>query len=230
MHGCILGGDGSGGQNSRDPRTRRCGFGLVAIRPDPYDNSNFQYLGHVYGEVPGKQSVPRSEGTALPHACKHTSGNCEYVIDAYGCMTNYNKGSGYQPVSNGLLWQAINIARQERLAEGRGHIELVWIESHQSLEHAVNSGWSILQWTANWYADKLADKAAKRYQLAEDHIEKISKTIQQAVNLLKRHVDLAIAVAPARPVRHSNRTAEDLQQASIVQAKGSREQQIRQLA
>ena len=84
--------------------------------------------------------------------------------------------------------------------------------------------------TANWYADKLADKAAKRYQLAADQIESISKTTDYAVNLLKRHVDRAIALAPARPGKHSNRTAEDLQLASQVHAKCSREQQIRQLA
>ena len=80
-------------------------------------------------------------------------------------------------MSNGLLWQAINVARQERLAEGRGHIELVWIESHQSLEQAVNSGWSVFQWTANWYADKLADKAAKRYQLQQTKLKVFLKPL-----------------------------------------------------
>ncbi len=30
-HGCFLGGDGSGGKSSRDPRLRRCRFGLAVF-------------------------------------------------------------------------------------------------------------------------------------------------------------------------------------------------------
>ena len=180
--------------------------------------------------MPGRQTVPRSEGTALLHACMYTSGNCRYVIDALGSMRGYNKGPTYKPVSNGLLWQAINVARQKRLAEGRGTIELVWIESHQSLEEAVNSGWSVLQWTANWYADKLADKASQRYQLATNQIETMCKDTSYAVELLKRHVELAIALAPGRPDRHSSRTAEDQEAGKNTTAEGSREQRIMQLA
>ena len=45
-HGCILGGDGSGGQNSRDPKTRRCGFGLAFISAnDSYDSASYNPCG-----------------------------------------------------------------------------------------------------------------------------------------------------------------------------------------
>ena len=32
VQGLLLGGDGSGGENTKDARVRGCGFGLVALR------------------------------------------------------------------------------------------------------------------------------------------------------------------------------------------------------
>ena len=224
MDGCILGGDGSGGKFGRDPRTRRCGFGLVVLKPQSNDSDAFDYLGHVYGAVPGKQTVPRSEATVLWHALKYTSGNAVYMIDALGTMRSLSKGASYEPLSNGLLWQAINQAKQQRLDEGRGWLELVWIESHQTFEQAVNRGWSPVQWTANWYADSLADKATQLYQLDPNTIESTRDCTKAAVTLLRRHVDLCIQISPERSVAHGNRDSEDHEQ--IKSPHASREEQI----
>ncbi len=66
--------------------------------------------------------------------------------------------------------------------------------------------------------------------MAADKIDSVREDTEYAANLLMRHADLVIALAPVRPIRHSSRTAEDHQLASQVEGKGSREQQIRQLA
>ena len=167
------------------------------------------YLGHVFGAVPGKQTVPRSEATVLWHVLKYTACNAVYMIDALGAMRSFGNGSSYEPISNGLLWQAINQAKQQRINEGRGCLELVWIESHQSFEEAINRGWSPVQWTANWYADALAGKAAQQYQLGGDEIQNTRKCTEEAVSLLRRHVDLCIQISPVRSNAHSNRDCED---------------------
>ena len=109
VHGCFLGGDGSGGKNSRDPRVRTCGFGLaVASASDDY--SSAKLVGHVIGNTPGKQTVPRSEAVVLLHALVYTKGNAIYVCDNYSVFQNYHKGANYSLVANGLRWQAINSA------------------------------------------------------------------------------------------------------------------------
>ncbi len=63
VRGLVLGGDGSGGEHTRDHRLRRGGFGLVAVNA----------LSHAvvkmwYGSVPGPQSGYTAECTALLHA------------------------------------------------------------------------------------------------------------------------------------------------------------------
>ena len=34
VEGCLIGGDGSGGEHTKDPKIRQCGFGLVALEPE----------------------------------------------------------------------------------------------------------------------------------------------------------------------------------------------------
>ena len=116
-----------------------CGFGVAFIRAND-DFSSLEYVGHAHGSVPGKQTVPRSEATALLHTLATTRGNAVYVCDNYGVFCNYKKGDFYTPDSNGLLWQALNFARRARLDGGHGFLEVVWLKSHLSLESAVNQG------------------------------------------------------------------------------------------
>ena len=115
VQGAILGGDGSGGHYSSDPRVRKCGLGLVIIKPSS-DDYNFDYIGHAFGSTPGKQSVPRAETSAILHALRSTKGNALFACDNWGVVAAYNKGDLYNPTSNGLLWQAIKTSRGERLA------------------------------------------------------------------------------------------------------------------
>ena len=102
VEGCLIGGDGSGGKNSRGAWTRKCGFGIAIIKPiSNSEDDDYQYLGHAFGEVPGKQTVPRSEATAVLHVLRTTSGNATYVRDSWGTCLNYQNGSSYSPKSQG---------------------------------------------------------------------------------------------------------------------------------
>ena len=93
--GKVLGGDGSGGRLSKDFRTRQCGFGLVVlnVNGDPgslhLKKSQFSVAGFASGSVPGKQSVPRAEATALLHALRTTSGNAVFICDNLGVVRRF---------------------------------------------------------------------------------------------------------------------------------------------
>ena len=67
VNGCIIGGDGSGGARSKDIRMRRCGFAAVVVRPNS-TLDEYEYVGHAFGSVPGKQTVPRP-GSRISCTC-----------------------------------------------------------------------------------------------------------------------------------------------------------------
>ena len=195
VQGCFLGGDGSGGRYSRDPRVRTCGFGLAVVSAS-VDYESAKLLGHVIGSTPGKQTVPRSEAVVLLHALKYTRGNATYVCDNYSVFQNFQKGALYSPVANGLLWQAINSAREQRLAQGFGFLEVVWIKSHLTLESAVNAGYPWQWWLANWYADRLADAAAEKVEVHSDVFLKLTASTTLAKTALAHAVEVAVVLAP----------------------------------
>ena len=56
VEGLLLGSDGTGGENSRDARVRRCCFGAAIFRVVAH---SFTVVGTAYGTVCGKQTVPR---------------------------------------------------------------------------------------------------------------------------------------------------------------------------
>ena len=92
----------------------------MILRPNPNDPDDFGYVGHVHGQVPGTHTVPRSKATAILHALRHTSGNAAYVVDSWWSLRSFKKCAMFSPLADGLLWQAIHIARKERLSAGAG--------------------------------------------------------------------------------------------------------------
>lgn len=141
--------------------------------------------------------MPRSEATALLHALATTKGNAVFVCDNYGVYLSYLKGDLYSPEANGLLWQELNRARRARFQGGYGFLEAVWINSHLSLEAAVNQGFPWQWWSANWCADKLAQEAAKRSALGSCLLEDFKKQDNIAKQILERSVEIAVALAPS---------------------------------
>ncbi len=146
----MLAGDGSGGTNSRDFRTRRCGFG-VAILSYGTELEHCKLLGHARGSVPGKQTVPRAEAMALLYTLIHTIGYCIYVCDNLGVCKGFwgLSSAAYSSKDNGLLWYHIGLALERRITSGYGTLEVVWMPSHISFEEAINRGYSAANWMAN---------------------------------------------------------------------------------
>ena len=118
------------------------------------------------------------------------------MCDNYSVFQNFHKGANSSPVANGLLWQAINSAREKRLAQGCGFLEVVWIKSHLTLESAVNAGFPWQWWLANWFADQLADAAAERCAVHSDVIRDLTARTTLTKATLAHAVEVAVALAP----------------------------------
>ena len=193
--GCILGGDGSGGPHSRDPRARVCSFGLACIRPIG-SNGGFELRWFCNGSVPGNQTVPRAESTAILQALLVTSGDAPYICDNEQVAKTYNQGSG--GTANGLLWQAIWQARQRRAAEGHGCLRVQWMPSHMNLAEAGQEGIPPTHWSVNYIADTLATHAAKHFaQIHRDENAKLFESDKLVQEVLNRLIEVAIVISPS---------------------------------
>jgi ribonuclease HI len=236
VNGKILGGDGSGGRLSKDFRTRRCGFGLAIISFTGehgslhFKKSQFQLVGYASGSVPGKQSVPRAEATALLHALQTTSGNAVFVCDNLGVVRRYKHyqskkqhQSKKQPAENGQLWNQIAKASKERSSSGRGVLEVVWVPSHLTFEAATNRGYSPLFWLVNQLADKLAGGAAERHQISGLACKTLEESMSLACMVLRRLVDVLTHLADTINLK-------DARALSVKEATVSKEELISGLA
>ena len=192
--GCVLAGDGSGGRNSRDCRTRRCGFGLVIIEANTGEgilgNGSIspQVLGYASGSVPGKQTTPRAEAIALLFALLTTIGSAIYVCDNLGVVQRFRNLRSNNIKTNGLLWSRIGKASRQRSESGNGLLEVVWLPSHITFETSMNRGYSSSYWVANQLTDKLAGDAAARYQLEGHQLSALADSTNLACSILQRLV------------------------------------------
>ena len=199
VHGLVLGGDGSGGEHTRDHRLRRGGFGLVAVNGLSHD------VVHMwYGSVPGPQSGYTAECTALLHALLRTNGNCVMVMDNMPVIRQYRKSPRSNLKHNGLLWQAIFTARDNRRLRGGGDITLVWMSSHKSLEHSLNAGASPLHWFVNQIADALAGRGAREAGLHPSRVEQVLNQASTAHLILTRLVRVAVLSKPVSAGREAS--------------------------
>ena len=200
--GLIAAGDGSGGAHNRDPRIRKCGFGLSIVRPN-HDHTKVDYVAHALGEVPGVPTVPRAEMVVLWHFLRTTSGSCTYIADNLQVAKQYAKGPSFNPKANGLLWQQINQAKLSR----NGHVTVIWMPSHTSLEAAVKQGYHPSYWFANRLADSLAGDAAAARQLDSIQVTKYKEELEHMNSILLRLVSVALAICPSKREMEESRQA-----------------------
>ncbi len=101
----------------------------------------------------------------------------------------------------------------------------MWIESHLSYDEASAQGYPKLHWIVNRYADELASRAADSFALSGDQLDAIKQQTGLALSILRRQVELAIELAPAKH-KYANRTDE----VAIIPSKVSKEDLVRKWA
>ena len=216
VEGCLMGGHGSGGERTKDPRLRRCGFGLVVLEPqqelpgdcmqkEPSGDRRHKELSGdrsrlirkiYFGSVPGAQNSYRAEANALLHALTYTNGNTSLVLDCKGVIRQYNKGPRTNLKHDGLLWAAIFRAKQSRIARGGGVITLIWTPSHKTHQVLLSRGIPLSHWVVNTLADSLAGKGARESAMEQDQIDLVLGNEKRAHAILRRLVFVAVSVVP----------------------------------
>ena len=116
--GACAGTDGSGGEYSKDPRLRRCGWGVVVSTLHASD----QPLATASGPVRGFQTVPRAELTALFWLARHTDGDADVAVDAKSVVDDFAKGPHGTYSSSQELWAELWNAIGTRA----GKLHFVW--------------------------------------------------------------------------------------------------------
>ena len=159
-------------------------------------------LGCAKGSIPGKQTVPRSEITAILHALITTNGDCIYVCDSKSVARIYNKGHYAEPIVNGLLWNLVNKARISRAQRGGGTMTVVWRKAHIDIATAIASPHiDNLEFSANLVADKIAGLASSEAQLLPQVVAHQVSTDKQLRAILERLVQVALFLVPSDPKR-----------------------------
>jgi hypothetical protein len=178
-----------------------CGFGIAILQPsDNFDS--FELVGFANGPVPGTQTVPRAEITAILATLMTTKGDVIYRCDNEQVAKTYNNGSRAQPTKNGLLWMAIHNARQERMQSGYGQMLVEWLPSHSTLTEAKRQGICLARWAANHIADAMAGAAAGTSAMRNaERAQGILDNNGQTGQVLKRLVAVALEIDPTANTR-----------------------------
>ena len=146
--------DGSGGEQSSDPRLRRCGWGAVV---STLESEGMTVLAHASGGIEGKQTVPRAELTALAWIAWRTSGDITVAVDAMYVVKGFNRGEQWVHGSNVGLWQHL----WQGIAERQGAITLRWTKSHPTVaDLELYEDVPVWQFRLNAWVDGLAEAAA----------------------------------------------------------------------
>ena len=119
--------DGTGGIDN-DPRTRRAFAGAAVVSPDG------EQVAYFHCKVPGRQTVPRAELTALDRILKcirakrtwHIYIDAQYVINGLAAEDR----SFYILGFNGDLWQHIYNKLAELEGKGIADINFIKVTSH----------------------------------------------------------------------------------------------------
>ena len=147
-------GDGSGRKQSKDPRYRRCGYGLVVVN----SWGSLKPVLTCYGGLNGRQTVPRAELQAFVCFLRRTEGPATNICDAMGVAKGFQRrrqGRRWTPNSKQDLWSHIRNAAEQR------DIEVHWVASHEESkidQVDASKAWFIF---LNTLADGVAEAAAE---------------------------------------------------------------------
>ena len=188
--------DGSGGQHTKDPRMRRCGWSLVQLR----NHSTQEYSAQgpptrpevrigAWGALGGKkQTVPRAELFCVLRLLQRTREvedkivlwvDCSYVQEGMQKLKKMQRGA------NADLWQEILEERNARKELFR--VRRVW-KSHVAGKDIAAHCISRSHAWGNAAADEMAGEGAKLHQITPAEHTTITEVDKLAWQVLQRAV------------------------------------------
>ena len=170
LAGGLFFSDGSGGENSSDPRIRRAGWGVVQMA-DLHPPGVLKIA--LWGPLPGpRQTVPRAELFAFTRFIEKIAelkveADTELWVDCKYLTTTWGKGpAGFKPAAcNADLWERVWQAYSQLRC--RMAINRVW-RSHVEDLHIALGLISPEHVVGNSYADEAARRGAKEHKISQD--------------------------------------------------------------
>ena len=206
--GGTFGTDGTGGVYTSDARLRRCAWAIAQIRP----GGSGDVLGVLFGALPCRQTVPRSELWALVQLLERLcpASPATVYLDCLPVFKAYSKGREHCLYNSQMsdMWSQFWALHAERLAP----LRLGWVPSHKSAQEACELDLPLDAVAANTAADTAATFAASQCQLSpwyanavreHDSLVVMVQDRLAAINmeLLSRFGPLRRSPAPPRQVK-----------------------------
>ena len=184
------GGDGSGGEHSRDPRLRRAGWSYVVaaegVSREPEAAAAERGLRGRAGNIPGPvQTVNRGEllaAVVYAEECGAEGRNLHYVTDSAYVVRGWLRHGTRKPRSHRDLWKRLRAATDERGCCLTVHK----VESHLDEAEAEMRGFPLLHVRLNQSADDLAARAAQRVALGAAEVHAVLDVDQRAARVRQR--------------------------------------------
>ena len=209
--------DGSGGPNNSFPAIRRCGFGIVLLKPglatvdfcnasEPSDLITFG----AFGVLPGNlHTVPRAELYAIveiivnlrPFSIATITSDSKVNVDLYLQGESVANGS-----TNGDLWADIFSTIRTKSLE----VTLRWSKGHATMEIVQQYNITAKDALGNLVADSLADRAAQLHQVYQEdafaikwHLDLVTRIQKRAIVLLNLFGLREQQKIPKQPAEHT---------------------------
>ena len=165
--------DGSGGENTSDPRLRRCGWAAVKLKEG--EGTDFEQV--ICGSLPGeKQTVPRAELMAAISVLEEMRGKAGHLLMYTDCKYVHKgaiQGKGKRGMKNNLdLWDRFWELKDEREREGY-EVRIEKVKAHGELCHIYMGILTMEQFKGNALADAFAKEAAKLEEATREEIKRV---------------------------------------------------------
>jgi len=179
--------DESGGKWARDPRLRRCGWGLAAIHISHEHGQllpTCSFMGGFAGNQPGPYQTPnRACLEAMVFILQSTTGALTVKPDAAYLVNGFAKGRHLNPQGpNADLWHSIGC-----LVTSRGQpVSVIKVDAHLTLEQCIQASSDMIDYFGNAMADALAGMGAEISCVSDAIAEGVAATDATTWLILKR--------------------------------------------
>ena len=204
LDGYVVYLDESGGTHSSTPELRRAGWGLAILRlGDPEMKMVRGYIGTVGGAA---QTQNAAAIDALTFCHTHFSGTYEVCPDSSFLINGWTDLVKYASTDAAHVFAWRKMQQAQRGHQGR--VTLRKVPAHMTWDKAASVGISLIDWAGNYYADRLAAKAAAKVELDKDTVAKFQNDVERLQQIQCRAVAAHSLFLEKAPEKEQGQRAE----------------------
>ena len=187
--------DGSGGVHSQDPRSRRAGWGIACLKHDA------ELKEACHGSVPGRQTVPQAEITALVVLAENikTAGVYQVRVDGQYLFASIAKPARAKRGTNGDLWLRFSDACDTK-PQCIVRVTRVWRSQLTAKELEIGCS-TLFDMRGNTFANEMEDRAAARVEVLPSQANAVQAIDGIAWQVRMRIIEANLAAFFGHPMR-----------------------------